>query len=226
MFSKHITVFTLLGLFLLQGCASVYVPSANHIHMMEKKEEVHLAGSFGNNGLNLQGGFSITDYLGFVAAYSAKDFAIFDTEKRKLQYYEGGVSYFRPIGDNSKIEIIAGMGAGTGEAEKYYERFDRGEFTKHFFQVNGALKASMTEAGVSLRFANVNFTEFESSRNIDGLRTESLFFEPAAFVSAGSKNVKLESHLGYTFSLTKPSDLTFDYEFIRLTVGIRFIFNR
>lgn len=226
MLTKHISALTLLSMFIFQGCASVYVPNAHHIHMMENEGEIHIAGGYGNNGLNMQGGFSITNFLGIVGAYSEKDFAIFDSDERKIQYYEGGINFFRPIGINGKIEVVAGMGRGTGEIDQPLTRVESGEFEKRFVQVSAAIMPINTEAGVSLRFADVNFVEFESTKNIDGLKRESLFIEPAAFVSMGSKNVKLESQLGYSFSITNPSDLAFDYEFIRLTVGVRFIFNR
>ena len=226
MLKKQISTLTLLSMFIFQGCASVYVPNAHHIHMMEKEEEIHIAGGYGMNGLNIQGGISITNFLGIVAAYSETDFAIEADEERSSRYYEGGLNYFRPVGTNGKVEVTAAIGTGSAEAERYFDRFDSGEYTKIYLQGSGSLKSNNFEGGASLRFGNINFTEFESTKNSADLRFESLFFEPAAFVSYGSKNIKLESQLGYSFSLTKPSDLVFDYEFIRLTVGVRFIFNR
>jgi SAM-dependent MidA family methyltransferase len=123
--------------------------------------------------------------------------------------------YFRPLGEKAKAEILAGAGRGTGEAEQYYQRIDNGDFTKYFVQANAAIVNPYTEAGISLRVAHVNFTKFESTRNVSGLKTEDLFFEPAAFVSAGFKNIRLESQFGYAVSFSKPSDIAFDYEFIR-----------
>ena len=226
MLKKLISSLTLLSMFIFQGCASVYVPNAHHIHMMENEGEIHIAGGYGNNGLNVQGGFSITNFLGIIGAYSEKDFAIFDSDDRKIQYYEGGINFFRPIGSNGKIEVVVGMGGGTGEIDQPLTRVENGEFEKRFVQLSAALKPNSTEAGVSLRFADVNFVEFESTKNIDGLKRESFFIEPAAFLSMGSDNVRLESQFGYSFSLTNPSDLAFDHEFVRLTLGVRFIFNR
>lgn len=178
------------------------------------------------NGLNIQGGISLSYSLRIVAAYSATDFALEADEQRYSRYYEGGLNYFRSVGTNGKLEMTATAGKGSAEAEQLYDRLDSGEYTKVYLQGSGSLKSNNFEGGASLRLANIYFTEFESTHNSENLSSESLFFEPAAFVSFGSKNIKLESQLGYSFSLTKPSELAFDYEFVRLTVGIRFILNR
>lgn len=226
MYQKYLLIILPVFLFSLSGCASTYVPASHQIHMMEGKEEVHIAGNFGNGGFNLQGGVSVSNHFGIVGAYSSSNFALEADEERSHQHYEGGLNYFRRVGERGKTEFIIGIGNGATEAEQWYDRFDRGEYTNIFLQANGSMKISLTEAGVSLRLSNIRFKEFESTRDVSGLKTEDLFFEPSGFISYGIKNIKMESQFGYSFSFNGASKLAFDYEFIRLSLGARIIFNR
>lgn len=207
------------------GCTTLYVPSSHHVPMMEEKGEVHLSGNIGNNGLNLHGGASISNQIGLVGTLQVSNFTFNADEDRSFRYFDGGINYFRPLSERVKSEFILGLGYGKGESEQWDGRFDEGEFTRFFLQANSSLKESQTEAGLSLRLSYVRFTEFESTRNVSGLLFDDLFFEPAAFIFYGLRNVRLESQFGYSFSLNGSSNLAFNYQYIRLSVGTRVTFN-
>lgn len=192
--------------------------------MMEKRGEVHVAGSFGNNGTTMNSGVSLTNNFGVVGSIHSSNFSIESDIERSAKYYDGGITYFRRLGENTKSQFVLGWGKGDAETiDTFTDRMDKGDYTRLFFQANGSYRVSSTEAGASLRLSHVRFTDLESTEDISGLQREDLFIEPAAFLSYGLRNARLESQFGYAFPLSGTSNLAFQYQYIRLSIGARII---
>lgn len=207
-------------IFIFTGCTTLYVPSTNQTHMMQNKGEIHLAGNVGANGLNLQGGYAFTDRYGVVASVSGRSSdGSNDTAVEDHTYVEAGINYFGFGEGNFSGELTAGFGFGTGERENA-----RGEFTKPFIQVNGAFTSGNFDTGLSLRTAYLSFSELVVQNDRPG--DSSVFFEPALFVRLGFERVKLESQLGLAYPLSDSGNFAFGYEPIRMSVGLKFVFNR
>lgn len=223
----HLTLYTVI-IFLFAGCASTYVPNDNHTHMMESQGEVYVKGGFGLNGVNFKGGYAVTDNVGIIGGLAVANFTDSPEREREHSYFEAGVNYFTPMGSRGRVELLGGIGVGSGEAERTDPglRLDSGDYTKIFVQTNTAISSSAVDAGLSMRAAYVNFSSFESTRDFEGKKTADLFFEPAVFTALGFRNIKFESQLGIAVPFSDPVDIAFDYDFLRFSMGLKFVLNR
>lgn len=191
-----------LTLLLISGCASVYIPSAQHTHLMDKKGELHAAAHAGTNGADIQGAYAISDRMGLVAAASFGSSDEEGEDFHKHSYIELGADYFRPIGKIGRYEALGGLGVGSAESVTQYNFFGpqevqaTGDYTKIFLQNNFGLETGPLETGLVLRLSHVVFTEFETSSMTYNESKAGTFFEPAIFARLGWKNVKIESQVG------------------------------
>ncbi|NGP88508.1 hypothetical protein [Fodinibius halophilus] len=231
-FFKHMMVLVLgLSGLLFSGCASVYVPSAQHTNLMNEKGELHAAAHAGVNGGDIQAGYAVSDNFGIIGAASfgsseeegtADDF-------HEHSYAEIGGTYFRPIGTKGRYEVMAGVGAGSAESVTQYNFFGpqqvkaTGDYTKVFLQNNIGVETGILEAGVAIRLGHVIFRKFETSNTTYEESERGTFFEPSAFARLGWKNVKFETQVGVAGPLQ--DDIAFDYRTLLFSLGIHLQFN-
>jgi hypothetical protein len=216
-----LSVFTAFS-FLALSCTTLYVPTANQIHMMQEEGEVHLAGGIGVGGAYLHGGYAVTDQVGVSAAFSARsaeDSANDRTEEHT--YAEFALNYFGFGTSRLKGELMGGVGLGTGKSND-----SRGDFNKPFVQMNTALMSSHLVAGLSFRTGYVNFTRLDIESSSSGSKKSDLFFEPSAFVRMGFSRFMIESQLGIAAPITNADELAFGYEPARFSIGFKVLLNR
>lgn len=212
---------------MISGCASVYIPSAQHTHLMDKKGELHIAGHGGTNGGDIQGAYAVSDRMGVIAAasFGSSD----EGDFHEHSFVEGGATYFRPLGKIGRYEVLAGLGVGSAEALTQYDFFGpqeikaTGDYTKVFLQNNFGLETGALETGLALRLGQVVFTEFETSSSRYDESENGTFFEPAIFARLGWKNIKLESQVGISKPLQE--SVAFDYRLINVSLGLHFWFD-
>lgn len=217
-------------LFSISGCASVYIPSAQHTHLMNKKGELHAAAYGGTNGTDIQGAYAISDRMGLVAAASfGSSDEEGDDDYHKHSYIELGATYFRPLGNIGRYEALGGLGAGSSESVTQYNFFGpqkvqaTGDYTKIFVQNNFGLETGPLETGLALRLSHVVFTEFETSGMTYNESEAGTFFEPAIFARLGWKNVKVETQVGVLGPLQE--SVAFDYRVLNISLGLNFWIN-
>lgn len=201
------------------GCTTLYVPSPNQTHMMKEQGEIHFNLNGGAHGGNLQAAYALTDQYGIVASISGrKSDGNNGSVDEEHNYGEIGINYFGFGTDRVSGEFTTGLGFGEGERGT-----SSGEYIKPFIQMNAAFTSGMFDTGVSLRTAYVSFTELNVTNDRPG--DSSVFFEPAVFARMGFRNIKLESQLGIAYPLSDSGQFAFGYEPIRMSVGLKFLFN-
>ncbi len=212
--------FALLGFVVFAGCTTLYVPSNNQTPLMKQQGEIHLNGAVGANGAGLQAGYAITNNLGIVGGFSGRTTEDEDGERNESHGYEEiGINYFGFGAENVAGELIGGLGFGSGE-----RRAIQGDYVKPYIQINAGLQTEVFDTGISFRTAYLNFTNLDADAS-SGTVESGLFFEPAALARLGYRNVMLESQLGFAWPMRDASDLAFEYEPLRLSIGVKLLFN-
>lgn len=215
-------------LVVMEACAPVYIPSARHTHLLDKRGELNGAILTGTNGADLQGAYAVSSRVGVVAAAS---FGTND-EEGSLDYHEHSygelaLEYFRPFGRIGRFEFLGGGGMGSATSVDNYtfgstdqQVQATGKYNKLFIQSNIGLETSWIETGVALRLGHVTFTEFETSSTIYRESESGTFFEPALFARMGGKNIKIEGQFGTTGLLQDEQDVAFDYRPLYFSIGM------
>jgi len=217
-------LFVLIG----TGCAPVYLPSARHAHLLDKKGELSVGGYAGINGADVQAAYAISPDIGILAAGSFdKKNDPHSTDYHKHRYGELGLQYQYAYGIG-RLELISGIGTGSATAVDNFSFSSSniqatGSYNKYFIQPNVGLETNIFEAGLALRMGRVVFTEFKtnSSRYTDNKSAD--FFEPALFAGLGGRHLKVEGQIGVSTPLQ--NDIGFDYEPFFFSLGLHLDFN-
>lgn len=226
---RHIVLTVLpMLLFLFQACAPIYVASSHQTPLLDKKGELNGKVQAGTHGIDVQGAYAFSDHLGMTAAGSFAELeavqgGTVNENYHKHSYGEAALTYFRPIGGIGRFEIMSGLGLGESSAVETLtfsgaEERTTGKYNKLFVQSNIGLETNFIEAGLALRLAQVTFTEFATETLIYEETEGGTFFEPAAFVRLGWKNIKLESQVGVNALLQE--DAYFPYQMMHFSMGI------
>lgn len=231
----QLSLFTIL-LLIQSSCAPVYVPNTYHSYLMDQKGDLHAAVYTGTNGIDIQGGYAVSENVGLVAAASfgkreddTNSDGSLDADFHKHNYGEFGLSYFHPFGGVGRFEALGGFGFGSAETVTQYDFFGpevvraTGSYNKFFVQSNVGLETGALEAGVAIRLGQVVFNEFETSDETYGDSEAGTFFEPGVFARVGWKNIKIESQFGLSGLLQ--DEVAFDYEPGILSIGLHLQLN-
>lgn len=220
-YTYYIAVSIMLAI--VQSCAPVYRPNTMFTPMFERQGQFRGMGSFGNNGLNLHAGYTVTDNLAITGGMTyASDVGdpgeTFFTEAGAGWYYAPSV--FR-------LEVLSGIGFGVARATGTYTFITertieaRGVYGRFYLQPTMGVSVSIVDLSLTTRAAWVNFFRFEettgngeSAQNISGL-----FMEPVMTLGVGPESFKIFGQLG----LSLPSRaLEFDHLPVLLSFGVRF----
>ncbi len=225
-----LTALAVISIVMMSACAPVYVPTAKHTPMLEEKGEMDLALQGGTNGFDVQGAYAITDKLGVIGAVSASDTeGSSSNSDHKHFVVEGGLDYFKKLGERGRFEAIGGLGFGTSEAKGEYNfqgtqtLTAKGSFSKYFLQSNIGLETKAADVGLALRMTQMVFSKFETSGTTYNDTKTGTFFEPSIFARLGWKKLKIETQLG--FSAPFQQNLDFQYEPFTLSLGVRYSWN-
>jgi hypothetical protein len=208
---------------LIQSCAPVYRPNTVFTPMFDRQGQFRSMGSFGNNGLNLHAGYTITDNLAITGGMTyASDVG------------DPGETFFSEIGAGwyaspsvFRVEVLSGIGFGVARATGTYDFITpqrtieaRGVYGRYYLQPSFGVSIAMVDLSLSSRAAWVNFFRFEETagNGEEAQGISGLFMEPAMTLGVGPENFKIFGQLG--FSLPSRA-LEFDHLPVLLSFGIR-----
>lgn len=217
----------LVGLFILSGCSSVYIPNVPNTPMLSAQGELHTDAHItlkGNTSFN--SAYAITDHIGIMLNGSVMN-REGDKKDFKHNLLETGVGYFTTFGaDNSRIfEIYTGVGSGNSDRTFRDETSagilsDRQEtkFGKWFLQANYSSKDKgdfkifgktlPINYGTALRMSYVNMKGFKRNGVTQALE-DNIFLEPVFFTRyAIFPAVQLQYTTGSNFGLKNRKFLT------------------
>ncbi len=229
---KRLASIVVLFFFFFPACAPVYLPNSRPAYFLNHQGQIVGNIDLGSNGVDVGAAYAATQHIGIMASGS-----FYQSKKnhnspnhQKHQYGEIGIDYFTKLGKYGVWETVGGIGKGTGSALEYYDFISStqkvqatGHYNKLFISSDIGLRTKTIDLGLSLRLGNVMFTKFQTNSATYSNNKSALFWEPAAVVRVGGKNIKLESQIGFS----KPFDenLAFQYEPIFWTFGLNFNFS-
>jgi len=223
-------------IFVMSGCATVYVPNARNSPLFRKAGEVQGSVGFGN-GLDVQGAVAVTNHVGLMANYSFEDRHSSeyssnpnDDDYQYHQFFEGGVGYYENQGSWC-YEIFAGYGRGEGASYDNYVWWGTqslratGKYERIFIQPAFGMNKNIFHFSLVPRISIVDFKEFTSdalSYTID--EKAKVFFEPAftGRVNLMDNHIFLGFQMGFSFPVA--SDVYYDYRPVQFSTGLGFRF--
>jgi hypothetical protein len=192
------------------GCAPVYVAPAPNAPLFGSEGEVTAGAAIGTQGIDVQAGFAPVEPLAVIAAASFEGKGEDDDSIDHHHLYgEGAVGGFWPFGKAGRFEAFAGLGYGSsgGETtlsvggEQATVASARGTFLRPFVQVDFGGAVDKFEGGIVLRVLQVRYHYDESQGEPVDIDRVQGFWEPFAFMRAGSRNVKFQLSGGFIFPL-------------------------
>lgn len=225
----------ILLLLLTSSCASVYLPNTHNTPMFRESGEFQ-GSVYAAAGVDVQAAYAVTDHIALMGNYSFLSSKQTDEElqnpdyTRKNSFWEGGLGVFEAT-KNTRYELYAGYGMGTGtSASQYYFFYSdfgqqkivaTGNYSRIFIQPAIGTNHKNFNLTFAPRFTVVKFSDFTSS----GITREpdekpQLFAEPALsskFTIVGN----LEGVLQLGITLGFPNDVYFEYESFQASAGIQ-----
>lgn len=228
---RFILIFSVFAL--LTSCAPMYVPNTRNVLMFNGKGELK-GGAMLGTGVDMQGGVSLSDHFAFMGNYSFISETRNDpldpnqTFKRKGNYIDGGLGYFK-ANRNSRFELFIGYGLGEGTTTGQYgflglgqqEVIVTGKYNKVFLQPSFGTNNSNFNIFFTPRISYVTYTEFQSGVIIERPNEKGhLFFEPAA-----TARFRLAGNLFGNFQIglnaAMPNDAFFDHVPLQAGIGMQ-----
>ncbi len=220
---------------LLSGCAPIYLPSTPNTPMLESEGDLKLSGKVGINGGEIQAAYALRDNTHLFGSFiSSMDNSDADEEVDSSQhtYFElGGGRSWRP--ENWLVlEASGGMGVGSGRGRSIFlldtsfERHAEGNYIKPFVQTNLAIQTRVLDFGFVNRLSLINFDEITETGRDPELNTDpsgSLFYEPGIYTQLGWDRLKFNAHLGMSRPLGNTPE--FDHNALILSFGVNYRFS-
>ncbi len=191
----------------LASCASVYVPNAVNVPMLEKAGDVQLGGHTGINGFDIQASAAITDNFALMANGAFINETSDTANYRKRRFGEVGLGYFLPFHESGRFELYAGYGIGKTSAMDTYEFFGtnvyyiEGNYSRFFIQPSIGTETKVLDFGIALRMSYVVIDNLKDREGDNITYNEgSWYYEPVIFFRVGGPPVKLSFQWGFSES--------------------------
>ena len=236
----HFKVLLLLSLsiFALSSCNVAYIPNKHNTPLMEEKGDASVSIST----TNLQGAYAFSDHMAAITNFYFRENNwenVPDTINSKTLDYqanrflaEGGLGYFKKLGNEGVFEIYAGGGIGNlgFEQSKYNPPLDQkyhAKMSKAFIQPDIGFQTKYFDLVFSSRFTYLGFSNVDTTNyNTRGLKEDNLynldknpyiFLEPALTLKFGYKFIN-----AYTQAIvaTKLNPERINYRSFGVNVGI------
>lgn len=214
-----------------------YSPNAHNVPLFTKKGETAIrivtgGGDDVNNAVDVQGAVALTNNIGLMINYYNAWGAEEGYGSGSGNLLEGGFGFFNPVNKHLIFETYAGGGGGS--VTNYYNSQKIAHSTlklnRLFIQPSLGYRSQYFDIALSLRAVNVNYTSFKSLflNNTDYVNEQEqlnkirdnpkyLLWEPALTVRGGSKTVKAQFQVGFSYNHTNPD---FPQETFNANIGL------
>jgi len=231
---KNVLLLSILLIMLVfNSCTPAYIPNVVNSPLFSEKKEFQANMNLGNNGIDPQFAYSLTDNLGFIA--NGSFFYFNDSSEFRLHYFmEGGIGYFNKFGKKGRIEIYGGYGYGAVEIDHTeFDLFSNERnyincfYHRYFLQPGIGFSSNIYEFSFTPRFVMVNMNIVDYiGVNKPANNTYYPFFEPAITNKIGYKNVKFTLQTGFSIPMVVSAENLYEYKPFLLSAGICLKFNQ
>lgn len=220
---KHYKIILILSAFNFSACASVYVPNAVNVPMLEKAADVQLGAHTGINGFDLQVSAAITDNIAIMANGALLSETSDSTDYRKRKFGEIGLGYFTNFREIGRFEVFAGYGVGRTYSRDYFTfpgittNYLEGSYSRIFVQPSVGIETKVIDFGLAMRVSFVSIYSVKGKEIDINYDENTTYYEPVLFVRIGAPPVKLSLQWGFSRS---SDDLFYDEYSNILSFGI------
>jgi len=226
---KQIILFTLLiGIVILSGCETLYIPNAVHSPMLTNKGEGHVSTSLGciGTGLaNVDAAYAVTDHFGIMAdgmfhyKTSSYDDYNYQSDMRETVIYYGsiGMGYFEKMGTKGNFALQFYGGGGYGDSRSFLnsDASIESDVTANYYdfyaQPGMVLNTKYIDFGFDVRMKYVQMYNFKSYVFDPGFNDEYNYssdytrefalVEPNFTLLVGGKHLKGKLQSGFTIPI-------------------------
>lgn len=192
------------------SCVPVYTPNVVNAPLLTQKGEANISGHVGTNGFDFQSSFSLTPNIALMANGSFFRSNYEETNDYEEHYFgEGGIGWYKSLGQAGRLEAFAGYGYGKSKAEDewyflgpqteiseaYYHRF--------FIQTDLGATLDFFDGGIAFRGCCLLFHKYIHNNLNYGGNDAYFFLEPVLFGRIGWKQVKMQMQMGLSFCLAR-----------------------
>ncbi|HEX2984090.1 MAG TPA: hypothetical protein VHO28_11160 [Ignavibacteriales bacterium] len=201
--------FIIISSFTLSACASVYVPNAVNVPMLDKAGDVQLGAHTGINGFDLQASAAITDNFAVMLNGAFLSETGDTNNYRKRKFGEIGLGYFTSFREMGRFEVYAGYGVGKTSAMDDFEipgvwtNYAEGSYSRIFVQPSIGMESKVVDFGLAMRVAYVQIYSLKNKVDDINFEENSTYYEPVVFVRVGAPPVKLSFQWGFSRSSSK-----------------------
>jgi hypothetical protein len=219
-------------LLLISSCSPVYLPNSRNSPMFKDGGEVQLGASIGN-GVEVQGAFSVSKHIGFMANYynvnRTSDDLNDSNDSEKHRLFEAGVGYYtNPDAAPYFFELYAGYGEGKGSSHdvQWFTSVPAnaaGRYNKIFIQPAIGFNKKSFHMSFVQRVSIIDFTHFEDGTTRLTINEKSQAFYEPAFIgrfNIADDHIYLNWQTGFSIPLFK--DPYFDYRSFIMSAGLGF----
>lgn len=210
------------------SCVPVYRPTSINTPLFDSADEFHAGIYAGTNSVDLQTAYSLDDEFAIMinGSFANRNDNNRDSNTvssiRQHTFGEIGVGYYKHFGKAGVFELFAGGGAGHSEASDILNGDSisaQGDFIKLFLQPTIAYKTENVQFGFVTRLSYISFSNYEDDFSLNIFSLNSMFVEPAFFLSFGTEYVRFSYQVGFSVA-TQPID--FNYNPFITNIGLRF----
>lgn len=212
----------LFGVLTLAACGPVYIPSAVHMPMLERKGDVHLSGQLGSQGGQANGAYAVSDHLMLRA--TAQNSQTGDNYYRMGAVGMGFFSNLSSTDTGSGLRFAAATDLGGGISRGVFEfestrRVLQGTFFRAAAQLDMGYELKAVSFGIATRAVYLHYQHDDESEAQEST-ADMLFGEPVAVFRVGTSVIKADVQAGAFFPIAEPKgDIGLPFPFI-FSVGL------
>jgi hypothetical protein len=214
--------FACVGLLAVSCSPKYYSPNTQNVPLIRERGEVGITLAGSSNQVEFQGAYGLTNSIAIQA--NGGWFIPGDLDNGNGgsgSFGEGGVGFYRPLGESFVFETYGLFGFGKVEnhmpstTEQYPETTGKitARVARYGIQPNFGWRTKYVTIAISSRFVILDYSNingsliFENEDQVDYLRNNrtSLLFEPALTVRGGLEKVKFQVQIGPSINVTNSS---------------------
>ncbi|HEX2984088.1 MAG TPA: hypothetical protein VHO28_11150 [Ignavibacteriales bacterium] len=189
----------------ISSCATVYVPNAVNMPMLDKAADVQIGGYGGRGGFDLQGAAAITDNLAIMVNGAYINQPVDSSDYMKRKFGEVALGYYKKTSEAGRFDVFIGYGIGKTSTRDTYEfigvntDYVEGSYSRIFLRPGFGWEGELVDVSWAFRICYVRVSSFKGEGVYVNYNKESMFYEPAVTVRIGTPTVKFSVQGGFSF---------------------------
>lgn len=209
-------------IFLIQSCMPpAYIPNVVNTPLLSDKDEFQASLHYSTSGYDAQFAYAVTENIGVMLNGNMESWRS-DTSDEYHKHFllESGAGYYTKLSEKGRTEIFAGFGLGQVDIKdyNYFYPTTKSMYNRAFIQPAIGFTTKIVDFSFATRFSMVSM---DNSIAKDIL----FYFEPAATVKVGYKQVKSVFQLSWSLPMNRNENILIS-RLIVFSIGVQGFFNK